>query len=422
MKKISLVLSIAAASSLMAASDLAGAFKEGKVSGVVEAMYIQNLNEQSPNQGSPSVGGSLHFETASLYGVSAGVTFNTANQMGMQDKDPAKRAGSLNYDTTNLQEAYLVGQFGKTTAKVGRQELYTPLANVDDDNRVFKQSFTAGVLINTDLPNTTLIGAHVTEMLTRGQTQFRNMAVVAGVDGLAGKNGVTAVAAIYSGIPGLTLQAWDYYGHDMLNAIYLQGDYKTKVGGAELSLGAQYISEKGQGKLKDALHTAGVNNDINANYYGFNAGVGFGAAKASVAYSKTGKDVNAFHSGSLYLPWGGAWVTPFTSTMEEIPVAADTKAWQVRFDYNFDAMVKGLSAMTRYASYDRNEALAAVSRDTGVMFGWLNRDSNELDIDVTYAFAKNTEARVRWAKVDYKSLNGDKPDYTQIRYSLAYKF
>jgi imipenem/basic amino acid-specific outer membrane pore len=156
------------------------------------------------------------------------------------------------------------------------------LANVDDDNRVFKQSFEAGVLINTDVPDTTLIGAHVTKMLTRGQTQFRNMATVAGVDGLAGENSVSVVAAIYSGIPGVTLQAWDYYGHDMLNTIYLQGDYKTKIGATELSLAAQYIREKGQGDLKNALAPS----DINADYYGFKAGAGIGAASLSVAYSK----------------------------------------------------------------------------------------------------------------------------------------
>lgn len=418
MKKVIPMISVVASLSLMAADDLASAFKEGKVSGSLEAMYIQNDNEAGTDQGSPSFGGLLHFETAPLYGISAGVTFNTAHQTSLTPDDPAKRAGALNYSTDNLQEAYLIGKYGNTTAKIGRQELFTPLANVDDDNRVFKQSFEAGVLINTDVPDTTLIGAHVTKMLTRGQTQFRNMATVAGVDGLAGENSVSAVAAIYSGIPGVTLQAWDYYGHDMLNAVYLQGDYKTRIGEIELSLAAQYISEKGQGDLKDALAPS----DINADYYGLKAGACLGAASLSVAYSKTGKDENAFHDGSLYMPWGGAWVTPFTSTMEEIPVAADTKAWQVRVDYNFNALVPGLSAFSRYASYDRNEGLTAAARDTGVMFGWLNRDSNELDFDVTYAFTKNTEARIRYARVDYDSVGGDTPDYTQIRYSLTYKF
>jgi predicted porin len=132
---------------------------------------------------------------------------------------------------------------------------------------------------------------------------------------------------------------------------------------------------------------------------------------------KTGKDENAFHEGSLYMPWGGAWVTPFTSTMEEIPVAADTKACQVRLDYSFNALVPGLSAFTRYASYDRNEALSG-----SVMYGSLNRDSNAWDVDATYAFAKNTKARIRYSRVDYDSVGADTPDYTQIRYSLTHNF
>jgi imipenem/basic amino acid-specific outer membrane pore len=125
MKKAVLIISAVTASSLMATDDLASAFRDGKLSGSLEAMYITNDNEAGTDQGSPSFGGSLYFETAPLYGISAGVTFNAAHQTTLTPDDPAKRAGALNYSTDNLQEAYLVGKYGNTTAKIGRQELFT---------------------------------------------------------------------------------------------------------------------------------------------------------------------------------------------------------------------------------------------------------------------------------------------------------
>lgn len=416
MKKVLFIgISAFAASSLMAADTIADAVKGGKVSGYIGAMVITNTDKDA----TPAFGGNLKYETDSVSGISGAVAFNTTNGLGLR---PAvdKTVGSLKDDATNLYEAYLVGQFGNTTAKIGRQELYTPLANVDDDNRIFSQSFLAGVLINKDIPDTTLIGAHVSDMLTRGQTQFRSMSEVAGVDGIVNEKGVSAAAVIYSGIPGLTLQAWDYYGHEMLNAIYLQADYKTKVGDAEVFGAAQYISEKSLGDLDTALALdPATSSGIDASYYGLKAGVTLGDATLSAAFSDTNKNTNAFHSGSLYMPWGGAWVTPFTSTMEEIPVAAGTKAWQVRADYDFKAIVPGLSAFTRYASYNRDEALVATARDEGVMFGWLNKDSTELDIDATYAITKELSARVRYANVNYDAPNSD---YTQVRYTMIYKF
>ncbi len=36
--------------------------------------------------------------------------------------------------------------------------------------------------------------------------------------------GVTALAAVYTGIEGLKVQAWDYIAWDILNAVYLSDE------------------------------------------------------------------------------------------------------------------------------------------------------------------------------------------------------
>ena len=66
-------------------------------------------------------------------------------------------------DYFNITKAYLTKQIGKTTLKAGRQELpksLSPLAFSEGWN-VFKNTFDAVVAINSDIPDTTLVGAYV---------------------------------------------------------------------------------------------------------------------------------------------------------------------------------------------------------------------------------------------------------------------
>jgi len=66
-------------------------------------------------------------------------------------------------DDIFLSKLYLVKQVANTTVKIGRQELpksLSPLAFSESWN-VFKNTFDAAVVINTDLPKTTIVGAYV---------------------------------------------------------------------------------------------------------------------------------------------------------------------------------------------------------------------------------------------------------------------
>ena len=95
-----------------------------------------------------------------------------------------KADGTLN--GAALTKAYLTKQLGKTTLKVGRQELpksLSPLAFSEGWN-VFKNTFDAAVVINSDIPDTTVVGAYVSKSNghgafgknEKGLSSFRNMA------------------------------------------------------------------------------------------------------------------------------------------------------------------------------------------------------------------------------------------------------
>ena len=71
--------------------------------------------------------------------------------------------GSLN--GAALTKAYVTKKLGNTTIKAGRQELpksLSPLAFSEGWN-VFKNTFDAAVVINSDIPDTTLVGAYVSK-------------------------------------------------------------------------------------------------------------------------------------------------------------------------------------------------------------------------------------------------------------------
>jgi hypothetical protein len=87
-----------------------------------------------------------------------------------------KADGTLN--GAALTKAYITKQLGNTTLKAGRQELpksLSPLAFSESWN-VFKNTFDAVVAINTDIPDTTVVGAYVSKSNNHGDLgSFDNM-------------------------------------------------------------------------------------------------------------------------------------------------------------------------------------------------------------------------------------------------------
>jgi len=86
-------------------------------------------------------------------------------------------------DDIYLSKLYIAKQLGNTTLKLGRQELpksLSPFAFSEGWN-VFKNTFDAIVAVNTDLPDTTLVGAYVAKSNNNGfgnnMSNFTNLKV-----------------------------------------------------------------------------------------------------------------------------------------------------------------------------------------------------------------------------------------------------
>jgi len=383
-------------------------------------------------------------ETEQLNGFSAGMKFYTTNGIRIHDRS-AQEEGSASYDPalyggnfdsySLLGEAYIKYCFcntglTNTTITAGRQKLNTPLAAADDA-RMLPNLFEAIVIANTDIKDTTIIGAHVTKETvgTFGNVygapsqlslqsgyglgyklgtsgNFASMGEIALGEGV-NTDGVTAVAAIYSGIAGLKLQAWDYMAHDILNAVYLQGDYGWNCllnDAVKMKASAQYIN---QSDIGDSL--AG---DVDSSYMAAKVGASFAGLSAYVAFSTTDSAEGTVTNGGILTPWGG--MPAFTQGMvTRHQFFADTDATKVAATYSFKDLGVNLSASAYYTSFDIG---ASNTYKEGT--AWTAKESG-FDIKYYPAAIKNLQLRLR---ANYPTDFAPGLDWEEYRVIANYNF
>jgi len=406
----------------------------GKVSGQLRGFYIDRTYSGilENNRNSLAVGGWIGYDSPEWNGLSFGTKFYATEGVKIHDTsrtsanyDPSLYGGE--FDSYGfIGEAYLNYKMGNTNLKIGRQKLSTPLAGADDA-RMLPNLFEAAVLSNTDIADTTLILAHVTRETvgTFGNVygaggalslqsgyglgykegtsgHFADMGVIAlgtGTD----TAGVTAGAVIYKGLDGLTLQAWDYYAHDILNAIYLQADYGWNCllsDSVKMKASAQYINESDIG---DKL--AG---DVDSNYWAIKLGAGYGGLSGYVAYSQT-SDSDGAMNGGIITPWGG--IPAFTQGMVTRHMFfADTQTTKVAATYNFKELTGlNLKATGYYVSFDVGN-MATYAADT---------NSKEAGFDIKYQATKSLNLRLRGNfPTDFK----EGLDWSEYRFIVNYNF
>ena len=204
--------------------------------------------------------------------VSAGASYTIISTLGLENNfvsnvwagshtattgTNANYGGGAKVENSNwMKEAWVAVSAGKTTLKLGRMELDTPLAFTEKWS-IEENTFEGAVAINQDIPDTTLVGAWVgngngTE--TFGQTNLQsnvqglNLAVGAVVNGAGkfgtyGQDGAYAVGVINNSFKPLTVQAWYYNVLNVATAYWLQADLKCqKIPG--LLAGVQYNGMK----------------------------------------------------------------------------------------------------------------------------------------------------------------------------------
>lgn len=337
MKYISLA-TIISATALLATpevSTLTEVFSEAKTSGNVKYYYIQTDKDKSyTNAANTSayantLGGQLHFDTASLYGFRAGVTFMTTNPFLLGPNIDASIIGRDNGVRVEgnpsgdvaakgfsvLGEAYLAYDYKNIGIYVGREVIRTPLI----DAKVVRllPSAVEGTSLHYKLSkNTNFDLAYYDAFKQRTSDVFIN--IIKHALGVQTKT-ITGSNSGYIGMFGANHKAdnysfklYNYYASDFMNSLYLGGSYRATFSDTKVKLQAQYINQKSIGNAESyfSANSATYGGSISSNAFGLKATSSFKSAKLFLAYSQVLKE-NEKHDG-LVLPWDG---TPLFTNM-----------------------------------------------------------------------------------------------------------
>ena len=273
--------------------------------------------------------------------------------------------GSLN--SAAITQAYLTYGIANTSIKVGRQQLpkaLSPFAFSEGWN-VFKNTFEAALVVNSDLPDTTLVYAFV-----NGANKHGNLSQFSRIN----HDGVHMLTAQNKSVEGLTLTGSYYYAPDMLtteDVSALWGD--AKFGISDYSIGLQGGTIIGPDDI-GGKDTTGFGAKIGGNFDMFDA---------SVAYSSVDEGTVAIHN------LGTGVKTPLYTQMilNQSKIKSDADAIVVR------AGVKALGGKIGAAYCMTTDNSAA------------SNDSTELDVTYKTKVSDSTTLFAGYVMTDEDNLN-----------------
>jgi|GEM_PF-523444 len=306
MTKLSLATALILGTAIFAqaADDFASVFKEGKLDGRIRINSI-NTDWNTNNWGTKpdgdsrgtAIGGSLIYQTAAIYGISAGAGFYTTQSLGIGTDDASDVASTTNktngFDkpTTGsdlfargpgaktswgdgysvLAQAYLQYEIAKSKIKGGHFLMNNPWIT-PNDTKMIPVAVEGASFVSNDISNTMIQLDFASKIKERGMTYFGNMADTGDTPD-AIKNyyrthytpiystGTTPIPSSYNygsggeapgvailgvknkSINALELQAWFMEWQDIVNQGMIEANYALPVGDVILSFGARYMQQ-----------------------------------------------------------------------------------------------------------------------------------------------------------------------------------
>lgn len=387
------------------ASTIEEAFKKGKFSGYLRLHHIVSGDPVAKN--GSAIGGKLKYETVPLLGFNAGVAFYTAHDTGFTEADEGPAQGLLGdnleaYDT--LGEAYINYKNKNIAVRIGRQEFKTPLT--ENAVTIIPNLFEGAVVSVNSISNLSIGISHITKMqygtrsatdklliddvayamtagtgeglesaagdygatTTKGKNRFMSIAEAALGKTAENTNGMTILNTSYLPAKNIKINFWDYYTWDIMNTIYIDGEYKAKIGDVGLKLDAQYLNQKDVGDYARSTSIRGrishynkstdkfiaqnlwtqiidASGNIDATMYGARAAVTHSGLTIIYAFNKTS-------NGHVINPFGGD--PAYTSMIfGRNGYRADTDSYKIGTKFEFEQIgIKGLVFNMSHAEFD----------------------------------------------------------------------
>ena len=338
-------------------------------------------------------------------GISAGVHVTALSTLGLEGQlvNNIWEGTNATQESWWLDQAWIAATMGKTTAKIGRMELDTPYVFTEKWS-IAENTFSAAVLLNQDIPDTTLVGAYVGQgngqALGLGNSHGVGAAGIANVVAAQGNNilgtngdssnfsqfynGAYAVGAINNSVEPLTLQAWYFDATHAARAYWLQADLNMEG----ILAGAQYTD------LELEKELTGLAQDESNDAYALMLGYSMkDVATVKVAYSDTGKNKKSgFGAGfnlaatgqsKLYTEawWNYGYVT-----------GADTSAWNVTVEAN----AAGIDLGAYYTQTDAGKNGGTANRaDMTEFTATAGKSVGPLDATLAYVYTKADDQNIK---------------------------
>ena len=275
-----------------------------------------------------------------------------------------------------ISQMYLTFGAGNTSFKVGRQELpkaLSPFAFSEGWN-VFKNTFDAALVVNSDLPATTLVGAWVKGANHNGFGAGNN---ITDFNKLNDDRGVFMLTAQNKSVEGVTLTGSWYYANEMAGTEdinILWGDAKFAVAGLNIGL-------QGGSVMSDAFA-----NDTVA--FGAKVGGTFSGISASVAYSNVDDgDAGVFNVGGVKTPLYTQMILNqghIKSDNDTVVVRVGTKALGGNISLAYDMTTDNSAAENDYTELDLVYKTKVFNDSTTLLAGYIYADADNAPDAVNY--------------------------------------
>ncbi len=437
-----------------AADDLASAFKEGKLDGRLRAQYfLTDWDDAAKDEAKGfAVGGSLIYKTAPLNGLSVGTgLYTTQNPGGWTEAEDGITANtakdlfargpgsaySFGKSYAVLAQAYVQYDIEKTNVRAGRVLVNNPWIT-PNDTKMIPISIEGLSIVSHDLPNTTFQFDYADRIKERGMDYFGNMAETldtpakissyydTGYGTATNRHGdapgVMIAGVANHSIDSLELQAWVMHWNNLADQLRLEANYALEAGNIILGFGGLYIQQFDRGAggiILPALNNYDTDNSIDTYLYALRATANCGPSKLLLATSHTD------NGGDMLAPWRGFPTQGYTRSMTQTDWTANTSAYKVQFDYDFSAIVPGLSSFVSYAYYDRDPSKKPYQSLTNRAYQ--NGDTRQWNWDTVYKLSgqwKGTElkARLMDQNNDKTALYSAETSNQEIRLEANYRF
>ncbi|CAA6798708.1 MAG: Unknown protein [uncultured Sulfurovum sp.] len=295
---------------------------QADVNGYLRGTYHVHDIENDKKYQDDAIGGKLHYETPSYKGLKLGSSlYFTTKVFNDDNSDLIPLRGEYDKSYAIIGELYIQGEFGNSLVKIGRQELNTPFADIDDIGMV-PNTFGGISLVNNDLKDTEVFLGQINKMAGVGAEVVDKFSKINGSDNMQ------IIGVDYSGFENIKLSAWyNRLKNAEIDGIgYLESTYENDFKNYTYALGLQYANQS---------YSIGEDAKV------FGAKVDFGVNNLGLLFSGAYNEIkdNVASSG-----FGGG---PFFSGAEFLVVDnAGKNAKTTSFGLEYDASTLGLKNLT----------------------------------------------------------------------------